>query len=65
MIRLRVPPVVSAAVVAVAAVAAVVAVVSAAFNQGLPLEAGTYNLKLTVGGKDYTTKIVVENDPGD
>jgi photosystem II stability/assembly factor-like uncharacterized protein len=34
------------------------------FNQGLPLEAGTYNLKLTVGGKDYTTKIVVENDPG-
>ena len=35
-----------------------------AFAQGLPLEAGTYNLKLTVGGKDYTTKIVVENDPG-
>jgi len=34
------------------------------FNLGLPLEAGTYNLKLTVGGKDYTTKIVVENDPG-
>jgi hypothetical protein len=34
------------------------------FNQGLPLEAGTYNLKLSVGGKDYTTKIVVENDPG-
>ncbi len=34
------------------------------FNLGLPLEAGTYNLKLTVGGKDYTTRIVVENDPG-
>ena len=34
------------------------------FTQGLPLEAGAYNLKLTVGGKDYTTKIVVENDPG-
>ena len=34
------------------------------FNLGLPLEAGTYNLKLTVGGKDYTSKIVVENDPG-
>jgi hypothetical protein len=34
------------------------------FNQGLPLEAGTYNLKLSVGGKDYTTKIVIENDPG-
>jgi hypothetical protein len=33
-------------------------------NQGLPLEAGTYNLKLSVGGKDYTTKIVIENDPG-
>jgi len=30
----------------------------------LPLEAGTYNLKLSVGGKDYTTKIVIENDPG-
>jgi len=35
-----------------------------AFNQGLPLEAGTYNLKLTVGGKDYNTRIVIENDPG-
>ncbi len=34
------------------------------FTQGLPLEAGTYILKLTVGGKDYTTKIVIENDPG-
>jgi hypothetical protein len=30
----------------------------------VPLEAGTYNLKLTVGGKDYTTKVVIENDPG-
>ena len=35
-----------------------------AFTQGLPLEAGTYNLKLSVGGKEYTTKIVLENDPG-
>ncbi|HET9478043.1 MAG TPA: hypothetical protein VFO72_01775, partial [Pyrinomonadaceae bacterium] len=34
------------------------------FTQGLPLEAGTYNLKLTVNGKDYTTKVVLENDPG-
>jgi hypothetical protein len=34
------------------------------FTQGLPLEAGTYNLTLSVGGKDYKTKIVVENDPG-
>ncbi|HKP82662.1 MAG TPA: hypothetical protein VJT69_11610 [Pyrinomonadaceae bacterium] len=34
------------------------------FTQGLPLEAGTYNLTLTVGGKEYKTKIVVENDPG-
>jgi hypothetical protein len=34
------------------------------FNQGLPLEAGTYQVKLSVGGKDYTTKVVVENDPG-
>ena len=34
------------------------------FSQGLPLEAGTYNLTLSVGGKDYKTKIVVENDPG-
>jgi photosystem II stability/assembly factor-like uncharacterized protein len=33
-------------------------------NQGLPLEAGVYNLKLSVGGKDYTTKVIVENDPG-
>jgi photosystem II stability/assembly factor-like uncharacterized protein len=32
--------------------------------QGLPLEAGTYNVTLTVNGKDYKTKVVVENDPG-
>jgi photosystem II stability/assembly factor-like uncharacterized protein len=32
--------------------------------QGIPLEAGTYVVKLSVGGKDYTTKVVVENDPG-
>ena len=37
---------------------------AAIFNLGLPLEAGTYNLKLTVGGKDYTTKVVIEPDPG-
>jgi hypothetical protein len=30
----------------------------------LPLEAGTYQVKLTVSGKDYTTKAVIENDPG-
>jgi photosystem II stability/assembly factor-like uncharacterized protein len=34
------------------------------FNLGLPLEAGTYQVKLNVGGKDYTTKVVIENDPG-
>jgi photosystem II stability/assembly factor-like uncharacterized protein len=33
-------------------------------NLGLPLETGTYNVKLSVGGKDYTTKAVIENDPG-
>ena len=31
---------------------------------GAPLEAGTYQVKLTVNGKDYTTKAVIENDPG-
>lgn len=36
----------------------------ALFNLGLPLEAGTYNVRLTVNGKDYTTKAVIENDPG-
>ena len=34
------------------------------FNLGLPLEAGPYVVKLSVGGKDYTQKVVVENDPG-
>jgi uncharacterized membrane protein YgcG len=34
------------------------------FNLGVPLEAGVYNLKLSVGGKDYATKVVIENDPG-
>jgi photosystem II stability/assembly factor-like uncharacterized protein len=34
------------------------------FNFGTPLEAGTYQVKLTVNGKDYTTKAVIENDPG-
>jgi len=34
------------------------------FNLGLPLEAGTYQVKLTVNGKDYTTRVVIENDPG-
>jgi photosystem II stability/assembly factor-like uncharacterized protein len=34
------------------------------FNFGLPLEAGTYQVKLSVNGKDYTTKVVIENDPG-
>jgi hypothetical protein len=33
-------------------------------NLGLPLEAGTYQVKLTVGGKTVTTKAVIENDPG-
>ncbi|MFZ0751962.1 MAG: hypothetical protein WAM70_21560, partial [Pyrinomonadaceae bacterium] len=34
------------------------------FQQGPLLEPGTYNLKLSVGGKDFTTKVVVEADPG-
>ena len=33
-------------------------------NLGLPLEAGTYQVKLTVGGRDYSTRVVIENDPG-
>jgi len=37
---------------------------AALLAQGLPLEAGTYNVTLTVNGKDYKTKVVVENDPG-
>jgi ligand-binding sensor domain-containing protein len=32
------------------------------FNIGLPLEPGTYTVKLSVGGKEYTTKVVVEAD---
>ncbi len=32
------------------------------FNQGPPVEPGTYIVKLSVGGKDYTTKVVVEAD---
>jgi hypothetical protein len=34
----------------------------ALFNVGPPVEAGTYVVKLTVGGKDYTTRVVVEPD---
>lgn len=34
------------------------------FNLGPALEPGTYNVKLSVNGKDYTTRIVVESDPG-
>jgi hypothetical protein len=34
------------------------------FNLGPALEAGTYYLKLSVNGKDYTTKVVIETDPG-
>jgi len=36
----------------------------ALFNQGPLVEPGTYSLKLSVNGKDYTTKVVVEADPG-
>jgi photosystem II stability/assembly factor-like uncharacterized protein len=32
------------------------------FNQGPPVEPGTYLVKLSAGGKDYTTKVVVEAD---
>jgi photosystem II stability/assembly factor-like uncharacterized protein len=32
------------------------------FNQGPAVEPGTYLLKLSVGGKEYTTKVVVEVD---
>jgi photosystem II stability/assembly factor-like uncharacterized protein len=34
------------------------------FNIGPAIEPGTYAVKLSVGGKDYTTKVVVEADPG-
>lgn len=33
------------------------------FNLGPPVEPGTYLLKLSVNGKDYTTKIAIESDP--
>ena len=32
------------------------------FNQGALLESGTYVVKLSVGGKEYTTKVVIEAD---
>jgi hypothetical protein len=32
------------------------------FNIGLPVEPGTYVLKLSVDGKEYTTKVVIEAD---
>jgi hypothetical protein len=28
------------------------------------IDPGTYALKLSVNGKDYTTKVIVEADPG-
>lgn len=34
------------------------------FNLGPLLDAGTYLVKLSVGGKDYTTRGVIEVDPG-
>lgn len=34
----------------------------ALFNQGPAVEPGTYLVKLSVGGKDYTTRVVVEAD---
>jgi photosystem II stability/assembly factor-like uncharacterized protein len=35
------------------------------FAQGLPLEAGTYLVKVSIAGKELpATKVVVENDPG-
>ncbi|MFN2576472.1 MAG: hypothetical protein ABR607_02150 [Pyrinomonadaceae bacterium] len=36
----------------------------AALFGGPALEAGTYSLKLSVNEKEYTTKVVIENDPG-
>lgn len=35
---------------------------SRALRQGPPVEPGTYLVKLSVGGKDLTTKVVVEAD---
>ena len=34
------------------------------FNVGPIVEPGTYSLKLSVNGKDYSTKVIVEADPG-
>jgi photosystem II stability/assembly factor-like uncharacterized protein len=34
------------------------------FNLGPVIEPGTYAVKLSVNGKDYTTKVIVEADPG-
>jgi hypothetical protein len=36
--------------------------VGRALRQGPPVEPGTYLVKLSVGGKDLTTKVVVESD---
>ncbi len=34
------------------------------FNMGPIVEPGTYNVKVSVNGNDFTTKVVVEADPG-
>ena len=34
------------------------------FNIGPAIDPGIYYLKLSVNGKDYTTKVVIETDPG-
>ncbi|MDX6305912.1 MAG: hypothetical protein QOI77_2881 [Blastocatellia bacterium] len=34
------------------------------FNIGPPIDPGTYFMKLSVNGKDFTTKVVIETDPG-
>ncbi len=34
------------------------------FNLGPPIDPGTYFLKLSVNGKEFTTKVVIETDPG-
>jgi hypothetical protein len=34
------------------------------FTQGPLVEPGTYIVKLNIGGKEYSTKVVVEPDPG-
>ncbi len=34
------------------------------FNLGPVIDPGAYNVKLSVNGKDYATKVVVETDPG-